>query len=44
MTGLREKMLHAEYGLDLEAIWNIAIEDVSSLKPLILRMLKTSQN
>ncbi len=44
MTGLREKMLHAEYGLDLEAIWNIAIEDVSSLKPLIVRMLKTSQN
>ncbi|MGB9939272.1 DUF86 domain-containing protein [Methanosarcina sp.] len=39
MSGLRDKMVHGDFGLDLEAIWNIAVEDVSSLKPLIARIL-----
>jgi len=39
MSGLRDKMVHGDLGLDLEAIWNIAVEDVSSLKPLITKIL-----
>lgn len=39
MSGLRDKMVHGDLGLDLEAIWNIAVEDVSFLKPLIAQIL-----
>ena len=39
MSELRDKMVHGDFGLDLEAIWNIAVEDVSPLKPLIVRIL-----
>ncbi len=39
MTGLCDKMVHHDFGIDLEAIWDIAVEDVSSLKPLIARIL-----
>lgn len=39
MSGLRDKMVHGDFGLDLEAIWNIAVEDVSSIKPLIANIL-----
>ena len=39
MSGLRDKMVHGDFGLDLEAIWNIAVDDVSSLKPLIVKIL-----
>jgi uncharacterized protein with HEPN domain len=39
MSGLRDKTVHGDFGLDLGAIWNIAEEDISSLKPLIARIL-----
>lgn len=39
MSDLRDKMVHGDFGLDLEAIWNIAVEDISSLKPLIIKIL-----
>ena len=39
ISGLRDKMVYGDFGLDLEAIWNIAVEYVSSLKPLIVRIL-----
>lgn len=39
MTGLRDKMVHCDFGIDLEAIWDIAVEDVSSLKPFIAKIL-----
>jgi len=39
MSGLRDKMVHEDSGIDLEAIWNIAEEDISSLKPLIVNIL-----
>jgi uncharacterized protein with HEPN domain len=39
MSGLRDKMVQGDSGLDLEAIWNIAEEDISSLKPLIAKIL-----
>jgi len=39
MSRLREKMVHGDFGLDLEAIWNIAVKDVSTLKPLIIKIL-----
>lgn len=40
MTGLRDKMVHGELGIDLEAIWDIAVRDISCLKPLIIKMLQ----
>ncbi|AKB51523.1 protein of unknown function DUF86 [Methanosarcina barkeri str. Wiesmoor] len=39
MSGLRDKMVHGDFGLDLEAIWDIAVEDISTLKPLIIKIL-----
>jgi uncharacterized protein with HEPN domain len=39
MSDMRDKMVHGDFGLDLEAIWNIAVEDISSLKPLIIEIL-----
>ena len=39
MSDLRDKMVHGDFGLDLEAIWNIAVEDISYLKPLIIKIL-----
>ena len=39
MSGLRDKMVHEDSGIDLEAIWNIIEEDISSLKPLIVNIL-----
>ncbi|HOA68637.1 MAG TPA: DUF86 domain-containing protein [Methanosarcina thermophila] len=39
ISGLRDKMVYGDFGLDLEAIWNTAVEYVSSLKPLIVRIL-----
>lgn len=39
ISGLRDKMVHGDLGLDLEAIWNIAVEDISSLKPSIAKIL-----
>lgn len=39
MSGLSDKMVHGDSGLDLEAIWNIAEEDISSIKPLVIKIL-----
>ncbi|MDR7666715.1 hypothetical protein RG963_13185 [Methanosarcina sp. Z-7115] len=33
-----DKMVHGDFGIDLEALWNITVKDVSSLKPLIAKI------
>ena len=33
-----DKMVHGDFGIDLEAVWNITVKDVSSLKPLIAKI------
>jgi uncharacterized protein with HEPN domain len=35
MAGMRDKMIHEYFGVDLEILWKTIKEDVPSLKPLI---------
>ena len=39
MTGFRDKVIHSYFGVDLEVVWDTAIEDAPSLKPLIAKIL-----
>jgi len=35
MVGMRDKMIHEYFGVDIEIIWKTIKEDIPSLKPLI---------
>jgi uncharacterized protein with HEPN domain len=35
MAGMRDKMIHEYFGVDLEILWKTIKEDIPSLKPLI---------
>jgi uncharacterized protein with HEPN domain len=39
MTGFRDKVVHGYFGVDLEVVWDTAVEDAPSLKPLITKIL-----
>ena len=41
MSGMRDKMIHEYFGVDIEILWKVAKEDVSSLKPLLENILKS---
>ncbi len=40
MTGMRDKLIHEYFGVDLEILWKTAKEDIPSLKSLIQEVLK----
>ena len=40
MAGMRDKMIHEYFGVDVEIVWKTAKEDIPSLKPLIQDVLK----
>jgi uncharacterized protein with HEPN domain len=39
MAGFRDKVIHNYFGVRLEIVWDTAIEDIPSLKPLIAKIL-----
>lgn len=40
MAGLRDKVIHGYFGVDLFIIWESATKTIPSYKPVILEMLK----
>ena len=41
MAGIRDKMIHEYFGVDIEILWKTIKEDIPSLKPLIQDVLKS---
>jgi uncharacterized protein with HEPN domain len=39
MAGFRDKVIHNYFGVQLEIVWDTAIEDIPSLKPLIAKVM-----
>jgi uncharacterized protein with HEPN domain len=44
MTGIRDKLIHEYFGVNLEVVWKTIQQDLPALKPLIALMVEeTSQ-
>ncbi len=41
MAGMRDKMIHEYFGVDVEILWKVAKENIPSIKPLIRGVLKS---
>lgn len=39
IAGMRDKLVHNYFGVDLEVVWKTASEDLSNLEPTIRRIL-----
>ena len=42
MAGMRDKLVHEYWGIDLETVWKTLKEDIPPLKPLLENILKPS--
>lgn len=40
MAGMRDKLIHEYFGIDLEILWKVAREDMKSIRPAIRQILK----
>lgn len=40
MAGMRDKLIHEYFGIDLEILWQVAKEDLKSIRPAIRLILK----
>ena len=40
MAGMRNKLIHEYFGVDLEIVWQAIKEDLPFVKPLIEKVLK----
>lgn len=40
MSGMRDKLIHEYFGIDIEILWKVAVGNVPSLKPTIYNILK----
>jgi uncharacterized protein with HEPN domain len=43
MAGMRDKLIHEYFGIDLEILWKVAKEDIKSIRPAIRQILKELQ-
>ena len=40
MTGMRDKLIHEYFGVDLEIVWNVAKEELPPIKPYFIQLIK----
>ncbi len=43
MAGIRDKLIHEYHGVDLEIIWKVVKEELPPVKPLVLKLLKETE-
>ncbi len=43
MAGIRDKLIHDYFGVNLMVVWKTATEDLANLKPIIQSMLKDAK-
>lgn len=43
MAGIRDKLIHEYFGVNMAVIWNTVKRDIPSLKPLITEVLKETK-
>jgi len=39
MTGMRDKLIHHYFGVDIEMIWKTVTKDISALEDMIRKLL-----
>lgn len=39
MAGMRNKLIHEYFGVDLEIVWTVSTEEIPPLKPIITKLL-----
>lgn len=44
MTGMRDKLIHEYFGVDVEILWKTAKDDIPPLKQLVQTLLKAIEN
>jgi len=44
MTGMRDKMIHDYFGVDLSVVWDTVKVDIPKIKPLIKKIIKDLVN
>ena len=40
IAGMRDKLIHFYFGVNLEKVWKVIKEDIPNLKPLFMRILR----
>ena len=43
MAGMRDKLIHAYFGVNLEVVWKTIQEEIPVLKPLIQKVIKNEK-
>jgi uncharacterized protein with HEPN domain len=43
MTGMRDKVIHAYFGVDLKRVWSTVNKDIPNLKPHFEKILKENE-
>jgi uncharacterized protein with HEPN domain len=42
-TGMRDKLIHAYFGVNLEVVWDTILQDLPQLRPVINQILQDNQ-
>jgi uncharacterized protein with HEPN domain len=43
MTGMRDKLIHEYFGIDLEIVWEVVTNELPPIKPLIQKVLEEEE-
>ncbi len=43
MTGMRDKLIHEYFGIDLEIVWEVVNTELPPIKPLIQKVLEEEE-
>jgi uncharacterized protein with HEPN domain len=41
-TGMRDKLIHGYFGVDVEVVWNTVQQDLKGLRPIVIKILNDS--
>ena len=44
MAGMRDKLIHEYFGIDLEIVWEVINNELPPIKPMIQKVLKDIEN